>query len=149
MTPRKTKTSATMPRLDLIFKGKTAAAGDSGTVAVGDYGSATAGRFGTALAGDYGVARVGDYGSATAGYSGTATAGEGGIATVAAAGTATAGRQGHLRFLWWDGTRRRYRTQIAYVGESGIQPDTPYCLDENHAITRDKRRASTDDRAVG
>ena len=44
----------------------------------------------------------------TAGYRGTASAGDGGI----------------IQIKWWDGAR--YRIAVAYVGEDGIKPNTPY-----------------------
>ena len=88
------------------------------------YGTATAGDGGTATAGDGGTATAGYGGTATAGYGGTATAGYGGTATAGDGGTATAGYGGTLSLRWWDGSR--YRIAIFYVGEDGIEPNTPY-----------------------
>ena len=82
---------------------------------------ATAGNYGTTTAGDRGTATAGDSGTATAGYSGTATAGN--------CGTATAGNYGTLRVEWYDSEADRCRTEVAYPGEDGILPDTPYHLD--------------------
>ena len=52
---------------------------------------------------------------------GTATAGDG--------GTATAGYGGLLVLKYWDGTAERHRIATAYVGEDGIDSDTPYRYD--------------------
>jgi len=94
----------------------TATAGYSGTAIAGDRGTATAGYGGTATAGDCGTAIVGDRGTATAGDRGTATAGY--------RGTATAGDGGTVLIRFYDGNR--YRIIAGYVGEDGIEPNTPY-----------------------
>ena len=60
---------------------------------------------------------------------GTATAGAGGTATAGARGTATAGYGGLLVLKYWDGTAERHRIATAYVGEDGIDSDTPYRYD--------------------
>jgi hypothetical protein len=104
-----------------------ATAGNDGAATAGNHGTATAGHFATATAGDYGTATAGDYGTATAGYYGTATAGDGGTATSGYYGTATAGDGGTLIVKWYDGPRSR--CAIAYVGEGGIKPNTPYNYD--------------------
>ena len=107
----------------------TATAGDEGTATAGDRGTATAGDRGTATAGDYGTATAGNEGTATAGDRGTATAGDQGTATAGDRGTATAGEDGVLIIQRWNG--KRYRYQVANVGEDGILPNTPYQLDED------------------
>jgi len=114
----------------------TATAGDGGTATAGDGGTATAGKWGTATAGDGGTATAGDGGTATAGYEGTATAGDGGTATAGKwgtatagyEGTATAGDKGTLIIRRWDG--KRYRTVVGYIGENGLEPNTPYKLND-------------------
>ena len=105
----------------------TATAGHGGTATAGHYGTATAGDGGTATARHYGTATAGDGGTATAGYGGTATTGDIGTATAGHYGTATAGYGGTLCIKHWDGMR--YRIKVAYVGEDGIKPNTPYKLD--------------------
>jgi len=60
---------------------------------------------------------------------GTATAGDGGTATAGYRGTATAGDGGILNLRWWGG--KRYRIATFYVGEDGIEPNTPYRCDQN------------------
>jgi hypothetical protein len=83
---------------------------------------------GTATAGKWGTATAGYEGTATAGHEGTATAGDGGTATAGYEGTATAGDKGTLIIRRWDG--KRYRTVVGYIGENGLEPDTPYKLNE-------------------
>ena len=97
-------------------------------VLVGDKQSATAGALGTATAGTLGTATAGTLGTATAGYQGTATAG--------ALGTATAGERGTLEIKWYDYSGDRYRTEIAYTGEDGIEANVAYKLDENHKFVK-------------
>ena len=106
----------------------TATAGDGGTATAGKWGSATAGDGGTATAGDGGTATAGKWGTATAGDGGTATAGDGGTATAGDGGTATAGDKGTLIIRRWDG--KRYRTVVRYIKKNGLEPDTPYKLNE-------------------
>ena len=119
-------------------------AGYKGTATAGDYGKATAGFGGTANVGDWGTANAGEGGTATAGYNGTANAGFGGTATAGIWGKATAGDYGTVNALdygtanagiggkisidYWDGTRSR--TKGGYIGEDGLEPNTPYKLDE-------------------
>jgi len=116
----------------------TATAGDSGTATAGSLGTATAGDRGTATAGSLGTATAGDRGTATAGDSGTATAGDSGTATAGSLGTATAGYRGELRIRWWDSSKERYRTEVAYVGENSIEPNVAYKLDDNHKFVKVK-----------
>ena len=99
------------------------------TATAGNYGTAAAGHGGTAAAGYYGTATTGNDGTAAAGNGGTAAAGHGGTATAGNDGTATAGHGGTLRVTWYDSEVNRYRTGVAYPGENGILPDTPYHLD--------------------
>ena len=78
----------------------------------------------TLSAGDEESLLVGTLGTATVGYKGTATVGNG--------GTATGGENAELRIRWYDYGADRYRTAIAYVGENGIKPNTPYRLNDEH-----------------
>jgi hypothetical protein len=112
----------------------TATAGVRGKATAGDYGTATAGVYGKATAGDRGKATAGDYGTATAGVGGTATAGYYGKATAGYYGTATAGVGGILHIRYWGGNR--YRLAIFYVGEDGIEPNTPYRLNDDHKVVK-------------
>ena len=106
----------------------TATAGYEGTATAGKWGTATAGNWGTATAGYEGTATAGYEGMATAGKWGTATAGDGGTATAGYGGTATAGDKGTLIIRRWDG--KRYRTVVGYIGENGLEPNTPYKLND-------------------
>ncbi len=74
------------------------------------------------------------YGTATAGKGGTATAGEGGTATAGNYGTATAGEGGIIAIKHWNG--KRWRLEVAHVGEDGIEADVPYRLDDGGAFIR-------------
>ena len=89
-------------------------------------------------AGDNQSAVAGSLGTATAGDSGTATAGDRGTATAGDSGTATAGDSGTLCIRWWDVDKQRYRTEVAYVGENGIKPNTKYRLDDSHKFVEVK-----------
>ena len=53
--------------------------------------------------------------TATAGYEGTATVGDGGT----------------IILKWWDGSNRRQRIVVGYVGEKGIESNVAYQLDRN------------------
>lgn len=110
--------------------GGTATAGYRGTAMAGYRGTATAGDYGTATAGDYGAATAGYCGTATAEDRGTATAGYSGTATVGDEGTAMAGDEGTIVIQRWDDKRKRHRTIVGYIGENGLEPNTPYKLDD-------------------
>lgn len=124
-----------------------ASVGDRGTARVGDFGEAHAGEFGTATAGhggtatakDGGTAQVGDAGSASTGDFGNAQAGEKGIACAGQHGTASAGERGEIRLRYWDAQAARARTVIGYIGENGLQANTPYKLDANHQFAQVER----------
>ena len=107
-------------------------------IQVGEGQVAATGSLGTATAGDRGTATAGYRGTATAGDRGTATAGDSGTATAGDSGTATAGDRGEIRIRWYDTKNDRYRTEIAYVGESGIKPNVKYRLDEQHKFVEVK-----------
>ena len=59
------------------------------------------------------------------------TTGERGTSTSGDGGTSTSGEKGTLCIKRYDRSSQRYRMETAYVGESGILPNTPYKLDEN------------------
>lgn len=101
-------------------------AGHCGTATAGYLGIATAGRHGTAVAGAYGTAMAGAYGTATVGDFGTATAGDRGTATAGYEGKVRAGDGGRLVLEYYVANGHRYRLAVAYVGEGGIKPNTPY-----------------------
>jgi hypothetical protein len=42
-----------------------------------------------------------------------------------------------LVIKWWDGDR--YRLSVEYIGENGLKPNVPYCLDdEGNFIEKEK-----------
>ena len=112
----------------------TATVGDKGTATAGAKGTATAGDYGTATAGDYGTATAGDEGTATAGYNGTATAGDYGTATAGYNGTAKAGEGGTIIIRYYEANR--WRVQGGHIGESRLNPDTPYKIDNAGALLK-------------
>ena len=63
---------------------------------------------------------------------GTATAGDSGTATAGYRGTATAGYRGTIIARFYDYKNERWRFAIAYTGEDGIKPNTPYRLNDEH-----------------
>lgn len=126
--------------------GRRAVAGDHGVARCHECGTAGAGKLGVAitdtggeaLAGELGVAigRMG--GNATAGqegialacedmggHTGLARAGPGGIALAVGSEGRAAAETGGVMILVVGG-----RAHVAYVGVDGIQPNTPYRLDE-------------------
>ena len=115
--------------------GGTATTGYRGTATAGYRGTATTGDRGTATTGEYGTATAGEYGTATAGDRGTATAGEYGTAITGDYGTATAGEYGILQLTYWDIGSGRSRIVTKYVGEDGINPNTPYTIDKHGNVT--------------
>ena len=50
------------------------------------------------------------------------------------AGTATAGYAGTVTIRWWDGATQRYRLTVGYVGEGGIEPNTPYRVEDGKLV---------------
>ena len=50
-------------------------------------------------------------------------------------GTATAGYRGEIRIRYHDGTR--YRLAVGYVGEDGIEADTPYVVSGGKLVKRE------------
>ena len=76
----------------------------------------------TVVVGNNGTATAGNYGTATAGYYGTATAGD----------------NGRLIISWYDFSinTSRYRTEVAYVGENGIEANVAYKLNDKHLFVK-------------
>lgn len=54
--------------------------------------------------------------------------------TAGYAGTATAGNRGTILISYWDREKQRKRVVVGYVGEDGIEPNKPYCLDDEHRL---------------
>ena len=113
-----------------------AVSGYAGIATADDNGSATSGSYGTSTSGDGGTSTSGDGGTSTSGYKGTSTSGYKGTSTSGAYGTSTSGDGGILNIRWWDGNR--YRIATFYVGEGGIEPNTPYgCDDKGQPVKRE------------
>ncbi len=110
--------------------GAVRATGDYGQAIAGDWGKAQAGAYGTAIAGNGGTAIAGNRGTAIAGNGGAAQAGYKGKAQAGAYGTAQAGEGGRISIEWYDAMAGRFRLATGYIGEEGLQADTPYQLDE-------------------
>lgn len=69
----------------------------------------------------------GDYGTSTSGNGGTSTSGYRGNSTSGYYGTSTSGDYGTICIWWWNGSRRRL--VVGYIGEDGLEANTPYRLD--------------------
>jgi hypothetical protein len=65
-------------------------------------------------------------------HAGTATAGDD--------GTATAGVRGEIRIRFYDAKNERYRTKVGYIGEDGIEADTPYRLDATNNFVKAEKK---------
>lgn len=123
-------------------------------IAISDHCDATSGERGIAIAcSEFQTATVGDDGLAIASFDfsqGTAIAGKQGIALTRCntedeqpQAHVQAGEGGILAMLWHDG--QRLRLAVAYVGESGILPDTPYTLtNEGRFVPKPPPRKSSE-----
>jgi hypothetical protein len=121
----------------------TVTGGNWATVTGGDEATVTGGDEATVTGGDEATVTGGNWATVTGGY--RATVAGGGGATVTGGNratvtggdeaTVTGGDEAELRISYWDG---RCRTAVAYVGENGIKPNTPYRLDENHKFVEAK-----------
>ena len=123
------------------FEGE-ATSDDGGIALAGNYGKATVGVCGLARAQDSGTAEAGQYGAAIAGYNGTAIAGanataiagylghastkENGVAIAGADGTVMGGMDSVLIIH-----NCKKKPVVAIVGQDGIEPNTPYRLNDN------------------
>jgi hypothetical protein len=103
---------------DRILKERPGAACVGAFITGGDFATVAGGDFATVAGGYFATVAGGDYATVTGGYRSTVTGG--GRATV------TGGDGSVLQLRHHDGRRRRI--VIAYVGEDGIKPDTPYRL---------------------
>jgi len=137
------------------YSSRLAASGDSSRLAAsGDYSQLAASGYYSQLAasGDYSqlaasgdssrLAASGDYSqlaasgnssqlAASGDYSQLAASGKSSIVMAAAHGcAASAGENGTIALSRWVESEKRYRVSVAYVGEEGIKPNTPYRLDD-------------------
>ncbi|MBY4730771.1 hypothetical protein K6V90_09525 [Cupriavidus pauculus] len=49
---------------------------------------------------------------------------------------ASAGEDGCIALAWWDDDAKRFRLEVAYIGENGIEPNVMYELDEDHKFSK-------------
>jgi hypothetical protein len=97
---------------------------EGGVAEAGSHGIAIANPPALAIAGDFGIALGSD-----------ARGGTGGVAIAAAAdGVASAGEGGALIFRHWDAVASRFRWIVAYPGEDGVMPDTPYSIADGKLV---------------
>ena len=70
-------------------------------------------------------------------YSKLAASGKKSIAVASGVDSqASAGEDGCIALAWWDKKAERYRMEVAYVGEDGIEPNVTYKLDDNHKFVK-------------
>lgn len=72
----------------------------------------------------------------TGGYGAVVTGGHGAVVTGGEEATVTGGEGATLICRWYDGNR--HRVAVAYVGENGILPDVPYCVEKGKFIKATK-----------
>ena len=109
--------------------------GDRATVTGGDRATVTGGDEAT-VTGGYGATVTGGYGATvTGGNEATVTGGDGATVTGGYGATVTGGNEATVTGGWYDGNR--YRLAVAYVGENGIKPDTPYRVDDHGNFTEE------------
>ena len=105
-------------------KYSTLTGGDGSTLTGGKYSTLTGGDNST-LTGRYRSILTGGYGSTlTGGNYSTLTGGDNSTLTGGEYSTLTGGYRSTLIFKIWDGNR--YRLHTFYVGEDGVEPNTPY-----------------------
>jgi len=111
----------------------------NGTSISGKFGQSTSGEFGQSTSGDCGTSISGDYGTSISGICGYSISGDYGTSISKNRGTsqtgfygiATSEEHGILIIHWWDTINLKRKISIAYVGENGIKPNTPYKLDKD------------------
>jgi len=96
-----------------------------------DYGTAISGECGTSISGDYGTSISGICGYSISGDYGTSISKNRGTSQTGFYGIATSEEHGILIIHWWDTINLKRKISIAYVGENGIKPNTPYKLDKD------------------
>jgi hypothetical protein len=109
--------------------GSTLTGGHCSTLTGGDGSTLTGGHRSTLTGGHRSTLTGGDGSTLTGGHRSTLTGGDGSTLTGGHRSTLTGGHRSTLCIWWHDGTRRRLA--VAYVGEGGIKPDTPYRIDDS------------------
>jgi hypothetical protein len=107
---------------------------DKGVAISGDRGTSTSGHGGTSISGYCGTSTSGSSGTSISGYCGTSTSGHKGTSNSGEYGISTSGHGGTLIIKCWDG--HRYRSEVAYVGENGIEPNVAYRLNANYKFVK-------------
>ena len=106
---------------------------DSDETASGNYSK-------LAASGNYSkLAASGNYSNlaASGNYSKLAASGKKSIAVASGVDSqASAGEDGCIALAWWDKKAERYRMEVAYVGEDGIEPNVAYKLGDNHKFVK-------------
>ena len=64
------------------------------------------------------------------------TGGDGSTVTGGDGSTVTGGEKSKLVLAWWDQEKNRSRTEVAYVGEKGIEPNVAYKLNKKHEFVK-------------
>ena len=104
------------PRGEVVFTGSRQEATD---LLVKEYpGLPIIGAF--VVSGDWGTSSSGDRGTSSSGYR----------------GTSSSGKDGTISIKYWDEKASRYRTNIGYIGEDGLEPGVPYVLDSEYRFVR-------------
>jgi hypothetical protein len=98
--------------------------GDYGSITGGDLSTLTGGKYSILTGGSRSTLTGGEYSILTGGYLSTLTGGD--------RSTLTGGDYSTLTFEIWD--VNRYRLHTFYVGEDGIEPNTPYKFENGKIV---------------
>ncbi len=112
--------------------GATLTGGNRATLTGGDGATLTGGHGATLTGGNDATLTGGDRATLTGGNRATLTGGDDATLTGGDGATLTGGDGAELRIRYWDAKAYRWRTAIAYVGESGIKAGVAYRLNETH-----------------
>ena len=106
--------------------------GDGGKSLSGNSGKSVSGDSGQSVSGNSGQSVSGNSGQSVSGYSGQSVSGDSGQSVSGYSGQSESGNSGILCISYWDTQDQRERLAIAYVGENGIEANTPYKLNDAH-----------------
>ena len=109
----------------------TSISGRHGTSISGEFGQSTSGDYGNSISEDCGISISGNGGYSISKHYGTSISKNKGTSQTGFYGIASSGEHGTLIIHWWDAINLRRKISIAYVGENGIKPNTPYKLDKD------------------
>ena len=134
------------------YSSKLAASGDSSKLAASGYSSKLAASGDSsklAASGDSSkLAASGDSSNLAASGNSSKLAASGDSSKLAASGKksiavasgldcrASAGEDGCIALAWWDDDAKRFRLEVAYIGENGIEPNVMYELNEDHKFSK-------------